>query len=175
MILDLDKWLEWTNDCKYLPENDLKVFIFILLFCQHLCDYVAEILIEEPNIIHTYSPITICGDIHGQVFILVFNINLLQFYDVKELFNHGGQIPDRKYIFMVDIYFYFYTFYQGDFVDRGFYSLETWTRLIVLKAKFIYSFYFFTFFRYPDHIYLIRGNHESRGITQSYGFYGNIK
>ncbi|XP_053951932.1 serine/threonine-protein phosphatase 6 catalytic subunit [Anastrepha obliqua] len=122
---DLDKWIETVKECKYLPENDLK----------KLCDIVSEILLEESNIQPVSTPVTVCGDIHGQ------------FYDLEELFRTGGQIPDTNYIFM------------GDFVDRGYYSLETLTRLLTLKA------------RYPDRITLLRGNHESRQITKVYGFF----
>ncbi|KAJ9114620.1 hypothetical protein QFC22_005493 [Naganishia vaughanmartiniae] len=90
---------------------------------------------EESNVQPVEAPVTVCGDIHGQ------------FWDVHELLRQGGMVPGTKYIFM------------GDFVDRGYYSLETFSLLMALKA------------RHPDRVTLLRGNHESRQITQVYGFY----
>jgi serine/threonine-protein phosphatase 6 catalytic subunit len=103
-----------------------------------LCEKVKEILMEENNVQPVKAPVTICGDIHGQ------------FYDLLELFSKGGDIPDTTYIFM------------GDFVDRGYNSVETFELLLGLKLK------------YPAHITLLRGNHESRQVTSVYGFYDEI-
>ncbi|AEO61420.1 hypothetical protein MYCTH_2311558 [Thermothelomyces thermophilus ATCC 42464] len=193
----LDEWLEEAKQCHYLPEHVMK----------QLCEMVKEVLMEESNIQPVVTPVTICGDIHGQ------------FYDLLELFRVAGGMPGESNVQApmtsttvitsddieppteitnpklkgkvksagtpadgngddtaaaeaqeetthsappadsgvqsVQTRFVF----LGDFVDRGYFSLETFTLLMCLKAK------------YPDRIVLVRGNHESRQITQVYGFY----
>ena len=73
-----------------------------------------------------------------------------QIYDLLELFKKGGDIPSSRYIFM------------GDYVDRGYNGVEVLELLLALKIK------------YPEHITLLRGNHESRQICFAYGFYEEI-
>lgn len=124
-----EKLIEDLKNGELIPEN--------IVF--EICDKVIEILIEESNIETISPPLTICGDLHGQ------------FQDLLTLFEVSGTLEydanQTKYLFL------------GDFVDRGFYSVETFLLLILYKL------------RYPTRIYLIRGNHESRSITSIYGFY----
>ena len=47
---------------------------------------------------------------------------------------------------------------MGDFVDRGYNSVETFQLLLCLKLK------------YPSHITLLRGNHEDKWINNAFGF-----
>lgn len=82
---------------------------------------------------------TVCGDIHGQ------------FYDLLNIFSINGMpSPSNPYLF------------NGDFVDRGSFSVECILTLLV--AKLIY----------PDSVHLARGNHETRNMNRLYGFQGEV-
>mmetsp|Transcript_13091 Transcript_13091/g.28850 ORF Transcript_13091/g.28850 Transcript_13091/m.28850 type:complete len:526 (+) Transcript_13091:186-1763(+) len=83
--------------------------------------------------------ITVCGDVHGQ------------YYDLLNIFEMNG-LPseDNPYIF------------NGDFVDRGSFSVEVIIALFAWKLL------------YPRHMNLARGNHETRNMNKLYGFEGEV-
>merc|ERR1719428_2828117 len=111
--------------CKLLDAAQVRV----------LCERLKLVLGQECNVKPVPAPVTVVGDVHGQVF------------DLLELFKIGGSVPHTNYLFL------------GDYVDRGAFSVETITLLACLKL------------RHPERVTLLRGNHESRQITQVYGFY----
>ncbi|XP_049848407.1 protein phosphatase 2A catalytic subunit B-like [Schistocerca gregaria] len=70
-----------------------------------------------------------------------------QFYDLLELFRVGGRPPDVEYLFL------------GCYVDLDGYSVETVSLLFCLVLK------------YPARIHLLRGNHECKYMSKTFGFY----
>ena len=74
-----------------------------------------------------------------------------QYQDLLEIFYQQGSPKDGiSFVFI------------GDFVDRGLNSVEVILLLLLFKIQ------------YPSQVFLTRGNHESRFITQQYGFYDEI-
>ena len=66
--------------------------------------------------------------------------------DLLRIFQEVGYPPKQKYLFL------------GDYEDRGKFGVEVNLFLMSLKVKF------------PNHIFMIRGNHELVHVSQNYGF-----
>lgn len=105
---------------------------------------VKQLFMSQPSLVDIAvkddEKFTICGDIHGQ------------FYDLMNIFELNG-LPSETNPYL----------FNGDFVDRGSFSVECIFTLFGFKLL------------YPDHFYMSRGNHESQTMNQMYGFEGEVK
>ena len=90
-----------------LSENEIKFLI----------SKSKEIFMNQPTFLELESPISVCGDTHGQ------------YPDLLKLFEAGGFPPEANYLFL------------GDYVDRGKYLLETICLLLAYKIKYEENFF----------------------------------
>ncbi|XP_030372578.1 serine/threonine-protein phosphatase alpha-2 isoform-like [Scaptodrosophila lebanonensis] len=70
-----------------------------------------------------------------------------QFEDLLRILKSTGTPPEKHYLFL------------GNYVDRGQNSIETITLLLCYKIK------------YPDCVFMLRGNHESQALNRIHGFH----
>ncbi|KAG8305107.1 Serine/threonine-protein phosphatase 5 [Homalodisca vitripennis] len=105
---------------------------------------VKQLFMSLPSLVEVVigdnDKFTVCGDIHGQ------------FYDLMNIFDLNG-LPSETNPYL----------FNGDFVDRGSFSVECIFVLFGFKLL------------YPDTFYMARGNHESQTMNQMYGFEGEVK
>ncbi|KAJ8674519.1 hypothetical protein QAD02_005781 [Eretmocerus hayati] len=105
---------------------------------------VKNLFMAQPSLVDITIPddnkFTICGDVHGQ------------YYDLLNIFELNG-LPSESNPYL----------FNGDFVDRGSFSVECIFTLFGFKLL------------YPDHFFMSRGNHESATMNHMYGFEGEVK
>merc|ERR1719262_2038473 len=106
---------------------------------------VLELLKKEKTLQRVSVPegskITVVGDLHGQYFDFVHMLEEVS----------GMPSPENPILF------------NGDFVDRGVWSVEVLLTLYAFKLQ------------YPDAVHLNRGNHESEMTNYQYGFANEVK
>ena len=103
----------------------------------------TEIFSRESTVVDVTIPegleITVYGDVHGQ------------YYDLLHTFDfNGAPSPSNPVIF------------NGDFVDRGSFSVEIILVLLALKCS------------HPQSVFRNRGNHETEHINKIHGLWGGV-
>ncbi|KAF9559982.1 Metallo-dependent phosphatase [Agrocybe pediades] len=98
-------------NCAYLRNHFINEGRLTEQQALYILESAANILSREPNMVPVKSPVTICGDIHGQ------------YYDLMKMFDVGGDLKDSCYLFL------------GDYVDRGDFGIECLLYLYSLKIS----------------------------------------
>jgi serine/threonine-protein phosphatase 5 len=103
-----------------------------------------DILVKEKTLGRVAVPegkkVTVVGDLHGQL------------WDFDHMLSLAGfPSPDNPFVF------------NGDFVDRGPWSVEVMFGLLAMKVW------------QPKHVFMNRGNHEAEMANHFYGFFGEIE
>lgn len=125
--------MDWQKDQKKLHRK----------FATMIINKAMEIFEKEDTLVRIeiddLEEITVCGDVHGQ------------YYDLLNIFALNG-VPSHENPYL----------FNGDFIDRGSFSVEVILTLIAWKVCL------------PQHFYMTRGNHEAMQLNKMYGFYGEV-
>lgn len=129
--------------CQHLMEHQKKEQCIAKKFAYQIVLDMIEMLKQSSTLVDIDVPekgeVTVCGDVHGQ------------FYDLLNIFALNG-VPSEENPYL----------FNGDFVDRGSFSVEVILTLFAWKLAF------------PNHMHLARGNHETRNMNKLYGFEGEV-
>ncbi|PKA47348.1 Serine/threonine-protein phosphatase 7 [Apostasia shenzhenica] len=143
-IEDLTAAFEWSS--RNLPPSEMPSVLPVEVL-QRLVLTASNILHREPNCLRIDRPsedaasggrggdIVVVGDVHGQLQDVIFLLR-----------DAGFPSDQRTFVF------------NGDYVDRGAWGLETFLLLLAWKVHL------------PHRVFLLRGNHESKYCTSVYGF-----
>jgi serine/threonine-protein phosphatase 5 len=117
--------MQWHRDQKKLHRK----------YATMIINKATEIFEKEESLtrveIDDLEEITVCGDVHGQ------------FYDLLNIFHLNGMPSEENpYLF------------NGDFIDRGSFSVEVILTLLSWKVC------------YPQHFFMTRGNHEAMSLNK---------
>lgn len=124
---------DWQKKQKNIAKKYAYAIVMDMIALLKSLDTLCDVEIPEDG------DITVCGDVHGQ------------FYDLLNIWELNGVPSDRNpYLF------------NGDFVDRGSFSIEVILSLFAWKLC------------YPKGVYLARGNHETKNMNKLYGFEGEV-
>ncbi|CAL8102075.1 unnamed protein product [Calicophoron daubneyi] len=109
------------------------------IFMKELLKKAAVIVKQQPNIneieLNASQSVSVCGDLHGNL------LALLHFFE------QNGMPSETNLVI-----------FNGDFVDRGYKSVEV---LSVILAALL---------AFPNSVFLNRGNHEDINMNKQYGF-----
>lgn len=168
----------WSLSCDILLNTAEGELQYKQLLWESISDF--RVMLQEPSLLDIAAPIKVIGveqkcdvdgestaskgkwssgDIHGQ-FADLLRILTVGGYPPKQrlqvLFCHSILKTLRRYLFL------------GDYVDRGPQSLEVVALLFAFKLRFLLDCVICSlvminiFARFPNDVYLLRGNHECK-------------
>ena len=99
-----------------------------------VCEAANQLFLKDPIVLDITGNVIVIGDLHGHIL------------DLFRILQRFGSPSKQTYLFL------------GDLVDRGEFSTETLTLVLIMKVL------------WPENVYVIRGNHEFVQMWGDCGF-----